>query len=225
MALTLSANAIVHRVLPDESHIIANLVAAGGVVGLAMSAGATREDLGLRTEDLGAGARAGALASAAVLSVVGGAAALRRTRAFFADARVSDVSRGRTSYELAVRIPIGTALAEELLFRSGMVALFAQRRSWTTAAVASSLLFGLWHVLPTVASLETNPAIESVVTSRAHGAGAVAGVVAATGGAGLAFSLLLRGARSVVAPVMVHAVLNASTYALGRVLFSRTKNG
>ena len=121
-----------------------------------------------------------------------------------------------------MRIPLGTALAEELLFRSALTALFAQRHSWRTAVATSAAVFGLWHVLPTVESIDSHPVGERIGASRAQRATAVAGVVASTALAGVAFSWLQRRAHSVLAPVLAHAVLNGSTYAAGRVL-ARTR--
>jgi uncharacterized protein len=216
VAWTLSANAIVHRLLPDEYHIVANLAAAGGVIGLAACAGASLEDLGLRREDWRRGARTGGIYAGAAVGCIAAAALLPRTRPFFADARISEVGHARASYELLVRIPIGTAIAEELLFRSGMNALFARRRAWPAAVAASSWLFGLWHVLPTMKSLSTNATATRVAASRSGGAGAVGGTVAVTAVAGVGLSLLTRRSRSVLAPIIVHAALNATTYAAGR---------
>jgi membrane protease YdiL (CAAX protease family) len=79
-------------------------------------------------------------------------------------------------------------------------------------------LFGLWHVLPTVQSLDTNAAVGPVRANRGRSIGAVAGVVAATAAAGVGFSVLGRRARSVLAPVLVHATLNGATYAAGRLI-------
>ena len=126
-----------------------------------------------------------------------------------------EVSDRRVAYELFVRIPLGTALAEELLFRSALVALFSQRHTPRGAALASAAVFGLWHVLPTVDAIDTHPAGERVAT-RSQRVTATAGVVASTAFAGLAFTWLQRHARSVLAPVVAHAVLNGSTYAASR---------
>jgi membrane protease YdiL (CAAX protease family) len=111
-------------------------------------------------------------------------------------------------------------LAEELLFRSGLTALFLQRRSWPVAVVATSAAFGLWHVLPTVESLDTHPAGVRL-ESASRSAAAVAGVVVTTGVAGLALSALQRRARSVLAPVIAHALLNSATYAAARAISAR----
>ena len=215
---TFGANAIVHRVLPDATHIPANLLASGGVLGLALSSGASLAELGLQIEDLGRGARVGLIAGAAIAGGVALAVALPATRGHFTDRRVSEVGDARAAYELFVRIPIGTALAEELLFRGALTALFAQRHSWRTAVAASAAVFGLWHVLPTIESIDSHPVGARIGESRSQRATAVAGVVASTALAGVAFSLLQRRARSVLAPVIAHAALNGSTYAAGRLL-------
>jgi CAAX protease family protein len=221
VALTLGANAIVHRVLPHATHVPTNLVTAGAVIGIAKSAGASRADLGLDPADLAAGARVGCATAGALVAVVAAGGALPPTRGYFGDTRVTAVDDRRALYELLVRIPLGTALAEELLFRSGLTALFAQRRSWPAAVAASSVVFGLWHVLPTYDSLVSHPGADRVRTRAAHRAGAVASVVATTAIAGAAFAWLQRRTNSVLAPVLVHAALNASTYATGRVLARR----
>jgi membrane protease YdiL (CAAX protease family) len=216
---TFGANTIVHRVLPNATHIPANLIAAGGALGIALSAGASAEDLGLDIAQLGRGARVGVAAGAVIASGVALAAALPATRGHFSDRRVREVSDRRAGYELFVRIPFGTALAEELLFRSALTALFAQRRSPPIAAAVSAAVFGLWHVLPTVDTIDSHPAGDRVAT-RSQRVTATAGVVASTAFAGLMFSWLQRRARSVLAPVIAHAVLNGSTYAATRLLAS-----
>jgi membrane protease YdiL (CAAX protease family) len=221
IAWTFSANAVVHRLLPDKLHVVANLAAAGGVLGIAAASGASATELGLAREDLRAGARAGAATAAVTIGAVTAATLLPATRDFFADARISEVGHARALYELVVRIPVGTALAEELLFRSGMNALFAEGRSWGAAMTTSSLLFGLWHVLPTLESLTTHATASRVVAGPSQSAGAVAGVVGLTAAAGIGLSMLARRSRSVLASIIVHAALNASTYAAGRVVALR----
>jgi membrane protease YdiL (CAAX protease family) len=82
----------------------------------------------------------------------------------------------------------------------------------------SNAVFGLWHVLPTTASLDTSAASERIGERRGRSVGAVAGVVGATAVAGVGFSALMRRARSVSAPVLVHAALNGTTYTTSRLL-------
>jgi membrane protease YdiL (CAAX protease family) len=50
--------------------------------------------------------------------------------------------------ELIVRIPFGTALAEEMVFRGSLIGvlLLSYSRLWTL--LISSAIFGIWHLLP-----------------------------------------------------------------------------
>jgi uncharacterized protein len=218
VALTFSGNAVVHRALPYAGHIPANLLTAGGVTGLALLAGASLDELGLSPAFARDGLRLGTIAGGAAVLVVAVGAILPSTRERFVDRRVSEAGDRRALYELAVRIPLGTALAEEVLFRSGLTALFGRRRSRTVAVAMSSGLFGLWHVLPEVDAFESNAAGATFGPSRRARFGSVAAVVAATAVAGVGFSLLAQRARSVVAPVILHAALNGSAYAAGRLI-------
>ena len=144
----------------------------------------------------------GASGSAAVVAggAVVAAAALPATRELFRDRRLSGVGRAEAAYQVAVRIPLATALAEELMFRGALLALFRRRRSTAAAVLWTSLLFGAWHVLPTIDDYPGSPA----------GAGA---------GAGLAWLRLRSG--SVLAPALAHAALNVSAYLAGRRLLAR----
>jgi membrane protease YdiL (CAAX protease family) len=50
--------------------------------------------------------------------------------------------------ELFVRIPFGTALSEELIFRSSLMGILLQSYNRLTAIIVSSVIFGFWHVIP-----------------------------------------------------------------------------
>jgi membrane protease YdiL (CAAX protease family) len=76
----------------------------------------------------------------------------------------------------------------------------------------SSLLFGLWHVLPTIEVLELNDLYSG--SSLAFG-GAVTGAVAVTAAAGFGFCWLRLRAGSVLAPVLAHAATNSIAFAAG----------
>jgi membrane protease YdiL (CAAX protease family) len=80
--------------------------------------------------------------------------------------------------------------------------------------VWSSVLFGLWHIIPTLNGLKTNELGDQVDSAIATTA-TVAGAVAVTFAAGIAFSWLRLRSRSIVAPMMAHLAVNASTYLVG----------
>ena len=56
---------------------------------------------------------------------------------------------GSRVFNPLVRIPFGTVLLEETLFRGVLLALALRRWSVATAVIVTSAIFGLWHVVPT----------------------------------------------------------------------------
>lgn len=196
-----------HHVVPEQVHVGTHLVTAAATIGAALAAGASLSDLGLSPDRIGAGLRRGALVSVAITGVVGLAAWNPRTRHLFADERVQDVSTGAVALRSLIEIPIGTALSEELIFRGALLGL-ARRRLPTTAAVgATSVLFGLWHILPSLADQEQNP-----ITAARHPVAVAGSTVALTTAAGLLFSYERLRTGSIVAPVLTHTATNVSTF-------------
>ena len=133
-----------------------------------------------------------------------------RTRSAFREPRIETVPALQAAYEVFARIPFGTALPEELIFRGALLGLLTRRHSPTVAIALSSLLFGLWHIAPTIDRLESNAAMNGKPV--AHKAARVAASVAATSVAGVALALLRRRSGSVVAPWMAHCAVNATGY-------------
>jgi uncharacterized protein len=211
-------NVAVHRMLPAPAGAALNLVTAFRLTAFAGRAGCSRGDLGIAAEDLGNGLRLGLGAAAAAAGAVAVGASLPATRRFFGDRRVSGVGRAQAAYHLAVRIPLATALAEELLFRGALLALLRQRRSPATAVLWTSLLFGAWHVLPTIDHYQGNPASSLVADSGKGRRLAVLATMLSTTGAGVVFAWLRLRSRSVLAPVLAHAAVNASAYLAGRLV-------
>jgi len=210
------ANTFVHKILPEPLHVPANLALAGFVTALAVHAGANPDDLGLASANLANGVRIGLFAAAAVAGGVAGAARFDHARPLFVDERVAGYSRARSAYEIAVRIPFGTALAEEMLFRGALPALLARRHSRASTILVSNTAFGVWHVIPTLASLDTSAVAARVPASTSARVGTVAGIAAATAIAGLAFNALQRRSGSVIAPILVHAALYIAAFATTR---------
>jgi membrane protease YdiL (CAAX protease family) len=116
---------------------------------------------------------------------------------------------------MAVRIPVGTALAEELAFRGALLGLSLNHRSWLRSIAWTSALFGVWHVLPTLNTLESNP-VGRLAVEAGHHRHAVLFNVAAMTAAGVLFALLRAATGSIVAPVIAHATANAAAYAAAR---------
>jgi uncharacterized protein len=212
---TLAYGAVLNRALPEVVHIPASLTAAATSLTAARRAGVSVAALGLAPDRVRSGVRVGLAVGAPIVAGIGVASRLRATSGYFDDARVMQAGPRRVVYEAAVRIPIATALGEELIFRGALLGLFRRKHSTAAAVAASSLLFGLWHVLPTLEGLALNPPAEGDHTTR-HKIGVVAGTVAATAAAGVGFSLLRIRSGSVLAPVVVHAAINSSAFIAAR---------
>jgi membrane protease YdiL (CAAX protease family) len=210
-------NLAVHRLLPAPADAALNLATAAGLTTFARHAGCSRADLGIGVEDAGRGLRVGLGAAAVAAGAAALGAALPATRRFFRDRRLSDVGPGEAAYHLTVRIPLATALAEELLFRGVLLALFRQRRSPAAAVVGTSLLFGAWHVLPTLDHYQGNPASD-LLADPGRGRLAVLATTLSTTGAGGVFAWLRLRSGSVFAPVLAHASVNVSAYLAGRLV-------
>jgi membrane protease YdiL (CAAX protease family) len=214
-------NFVVHRVLPAPADAALNLATAAGLTAFAARAGCSRSDLGIDVADASSGLRLGLGAASLATGTVAVAAVLPASRRFFDDRRVADVRRGEAAYDLTVRIPLATALAEELLFRGALLALFRQRRSEAAAVLWSSLLFGAWHVLPTIDDYQGNTASELIADPRRRQRLAVLATVLSTTGAGVVLARLRLGSRSLLAPVLAHAAINVSAYLAARRVVNR----
>ena len=154
--------------------------------------------------------RTGLAVAVPLLAGIGVAAAVPATRRFFDDARVRESSH--PYYETALRIPIGTALSEELIFRGALLGLVARRHSPAVAVAFSSLLFGIWHILPADDAHTANrrPVTDDAV--RFASAPTVLATVAATTAAGCGLAWLRLRSGSVLAPTVVHAAVNIGAF-------------
>ena len=106
-------------------------------------------------EQVPAGLRYGAAAFGMVLLVLVMAALIPATNGFLHDSR-AQISGGRLLYELGVSIVLLTAIPEEFAFRG--VLLGSALRLWGPwrASLITSVLFGLWHIAPTLHTMSDN---------------------------------------------------------------------
>jgi uncharacterized protein len=134
-----------------------------------------------------------------------------------ADRRVTGMERAELIWYVLVRIPLGTAVTEEVIFRGVLFAVWREAgASVLIAAMCSSVAFGLWHINPTVIGLRIN----DLATSKGRVRTAVAGAVLFTTLAGSGLTWLRVASASLLGPVLLHAGVN-SMGALAAVLASR----
>ena len=137
----------------------------------------------------------------------------RATSDFLDDDRAR-LGFGSLVFELVVSILLLTVIPEELTFRG--VLLGAGSETWgpRKGAVASSAVFGLWHIAPTLNTAGGNAQLSDAGSTAAGTAGVVVGAVLVTFVAGMVFSWLRLRSGSVVAPMLAHLATNGVT--LGR---------
>lgn len=206
------SNVAANRVLTDAAYVPWNATLAAGLVALARRAGCRPDDLGLSPTGLRRGLWVGAAASVVVVATNAVVWGSRHGDAVFDDRRATELSTPAARFQALVRIPLGTALVEEIAFRSVLPALLTSpdRPRWFPGAV-SSLLFGLWHVLPSL-HLPAANAGAGRLAARAGPAGVPLAAVAGTAVAGALLQGLHGLGRHLAAPVLVHVAVNLSGF-------------
>jgi uncharacterized protein len=186
-------------------YVIANVAMATAAAGLVTwSSGLTLEDIGVR------GNRWRFvfyvfLAAVVVTAPLYLLASFDATAHLVADERAAHLSSGEVAFHMLVRIPLGTALAEELAFRGALYGVLRKSGTVVYATVASSLAFGLWHIRPALASIRANSPDASELTTAVL----VLAAVTVTGLAGALFCWMREKGGGIGAPWVFHATLNS----------------
>jgi len=199
----------------------ARLAAAAAALGIARAAGVPWGRLGLGRRELGGGARLGAASGGCAAAAVLAGALLPATRAMFGDRRGAAARRGNDLAAQLARIIVVAVPAEEITYRSALIGVLLGDGSPASAAGWSSALFGLSHVLPTLATMDQT-ALRGQLAGRAvRRAAFVGGNVAVTGLAGATLAWLRLRSGSVVAPLLAHGALNGAALVAARTAHGR----
>jgi uncharacterized protein len=203
----LAAVNVVDIRVPHASLVIGP-VGAAGLLAIARWAGLSWQELGLGSGTWRRGLiwASGAIGAVAVVFAVG--AALPLTRHAFRDTRY-DLDWEHALLTAFLLIPLGTVIFEEVAFRGVLWGLLRRRHGTLTATVVSSVLFGLWHVLPSLGLAADNQAIGSTVGKGTSGQViSVLGTVLFTGLSGVVFCELRRRSGSLLASIGLHWATN-----------------
>lgn len=191
--------------VPEPLYVPMNLAVTVGLLAAARREGYGWGTLGLGRSGVGPGLRWG-LGGAAVVAVgLWAALAWPPAAPFLADERVAGLSLAALVFRVLVRIPLGTVVLEEVAFRGVLFGTWADRQSVRTAVIGSSVLFGLWHIGPTLALLAENDVALTTLGLLV----AVGGSVAITAVAGVVFCALRLRSGGIVAPALVHGATNS----------------
>jgi membrane protease YdiL (CAAX protease family) len=206
LALVLYANVIVNEVLAPPWYVPFNLSLLAIALLIARSSHTSWVSMGMRRDRLARGARIGLILGAAVVLAIGFAALVPTAREAFRDDRIVEGSIALSMYHALFRVPLGTAVYEEVLFRGIIFGLLARRTSPLAAAMWSSLVFGIWHVLPALDAIEVNPIGDAIGGTWVP----VIGAVLSTFIVGLCFVWIRLYAGSILAPILVHIAANST---------------
>jgi membrane protease YdiL (CAAX protease family) len=195
---------------PAALHVPVSLLLSARISKLASQFGVDTREQGLGLRDVPLGAGIGALASVAVWTAVLGGALVGRLHPLYTEPGIQQTPWTRALYEVLFRIPTGTALAEEIVFRGAILGLLSRKHPHLTAAVVNALLFGAWHVWPSLK--QAMLASEGRDRSPQHLGAILAPPLVFTCAAGLVLSALRYRSRSIIAPWFVHASANSAGY-------------
>ncbi len=189
----------------NRHYVSANLTGTAALLALARLRGVRARELGLSAERAVAGARLGAVVAGVVMVGFVAAVLWPNHRRLLRDARVAGMSERTVVYHAAVRVPLGTVVWEETAFRAVLPALLQKVLPVHRARVANSVLFGVWHVRPTLEALRLNGVAGGGVRCWA----AVVSAVVANALVDILLSRLQRATGSLVAPALVHVATNS----------------
>ena len=192
---------------PPVAHSFTGPLAAGLLLLVGRAAGLSWDELGLGRDALARGVWWGAVSAGLVDIVYGIGVAVPAAHRFFRDTRYR-VGPGSAVYMAFVAIPLGTVIFEEVAFRSVLLGLLEVEHGAAAATIVSSLLFGLWHVLPALDLTRTNPELSGNVGDRRRVWFTVLGTVAFTVLGGLVFAVLRWQTGSLLGPVLLHWATN-----------------
>jgi len=200
--------------LPLWMYIPANLGTAGLLLWLAHRDGVSWRELGMSRAQDRDGFRVGIVVVAVVLGFVAIGVLIPWTRHFFHDDRVGDATLGLMLYHVFIRIPLGTVILEEVAFRGVLLGLLRRHVSTPWAVMWSSVLFGLWHVIPGYGAATANEQVKLITTGSIFGIlAAIVVAVLSTAVAGVVFCWIRLRADSLIASMMTHMATNSISYA------------
>ncbi len=211
IVLILLYGTVLARLVPRRFHIVLNFGIAITAIILGLGFGLSPKQMGISIYTIGSGIFIAALASIIIAIGTMLIALIPPLRKYFLGDNLSSASGRLIAFEAGIRIPFSTALIEEVLFRGVLLGLLLAHYPTIIALAYSSIIFGLWHIFPTIATLEQNDVTAAAIQHKKHRKYAgVVGTVTITTIAGFMFGYLRVLAQSIIAPWLLHWTINAS---------------
>jgi membrane protease YdiL (CAAX protease family) len=224
--LVMVAANVATNALAPRWYVPVCVVASALLILLGLLDGLSAEGLGL-----GRGTVLRGLVWAAVIVLVVGigyaiAARLHRIRGAFADRRAMGASGPAMAQRVFIAIPFGTVLLEESAFRGVLFGMLSSRHGSFWAVCGTSVLFGMWHVLPARAMQTSHEAVATALGRDRRGQVlAVLATVLFTTAGGVVFAVLRLWSGSLLPPIGLHWALNGMGVAVAWWLARQTSAG
>jgi membrane protease YdiL (CAAX protease family) len=188
----------------NRRYVRVNLCATGTALAAATASGLTPADLGLGRGRWLPG-RPGYLLAATVAAGWLLIAVVPAARPLLGDKRITSLDGRAAAYQALIRIPVGTALWEEIAFRGVLQAALRRVMPKTAAIAVTSCVFGVWHIRPTLQALRAN----GLAGTRGRTVAGVTAAVAGTTAGGALFSWLRERSGSLTGPILLHVATNS----------------
>ena len=134
-------------------------------------------------------------------------------------------NRKTFAYELLFRVPFGTAFSEEVIFRSVLLGLLLVNHPNSIAIFVSAILFGLWHIFPTLKNLENNDTLHQKNNPNKQTSNLIATItnVVSTILIGIFFAIVAIETQSFIATWVIHTTINGISIFCGYFLVWKGK--
>ncbi len=107
-------------------------------------------------------------------------------------------------YRIFIRIPLGTALFEESLFRGILYAYLIKKHSFKKTLLLTGIFFAIWHIVPAIKVMSSNFQFGlCIVGILMLGVGLIGAFLA-----GMYFAVLRRYSRDLYGCLLCHALVN-----------------
>lgn len=219
LAVLVGSNLVANLWLPHWVYVPWNIAVAAAVVAVAVRIdGRSARAIGLARDRVVPGLALGAAIAAIPAAVMVLGLLIPATRDVFMDER-ADVPLWEMLYKVFVEVPLGTVLLEEITFRGVLPAMVAVRlapgptRRLRANAVAA-VLFGLWHILPSMSLGDSNEEIAKEVDPLLLQIGGTVLSVLVTAALAMGLSWMRDRSESVAAPAVLHTTTNSLGSAL-----------
>ena len=166
--LILLYGTVLAKLVPKKYHLWLNIFIAVVAVVIGFAFNLTLEQMGLGLQHILPGIFVAIVASIVITIATLAISAIPFLRHYFLGDDLAHASGKLIAFEAAIRIPLGTALVEEILFRGVLLGLLLTQNSTLTAIVVSSVIFGLWHIFPTINTLESNNGAAALNTKKSR---------------------------------------------------------